>query len=119
MPEWLTFLLADTSALQLVFWVVAIFALIAVFVKLWPALSQFVTIMNAVTGLPQFIERTDQRIDEIHHEVHYNDGSSAKDAIKRVEEGVAGLYAKVDELTEADASIREELEHTRPNPPKE
>lgn len=124
MPEWLTFLLADTSALQLVFWVVAIVALVAFIVKLWPALSQFVAIMNAVTGLPQFIERTDTRIDEIHHEVHYNDGTSAKDAIKRVEEGVAGLYEKVDgvaadlakakeTLSASDEQIRKDLEDRR------
>jgi len=62
MPEWLTFLLADTSALQLVFWFIAIGALIAVIVKLWPALTQLVTIVNSVTGLPAFIARTDETL---------------------------------------------------------
>lgn len=124
MPEWLSFLLADTSALQLVFWIVAIGALIAVLVKLWPALTQFVTIMNAVTGLPEFIARTNTSVDEIHHEVHYNDGTSAKDAIKRVEDGVAGLYDKVEglasdladaktTLSASDAQIRADLERRR------
>lgn len=133
MPEWLSFLLADTSALQLVFWFVAIGALVAVIVKLWPALSQFVTIMNAVTGLPDYItradertERLEQKVDGIYHETHKNDGSSVKDAVDRIEVGVAGLHTKVEELAAsdeelraADAELRTDLENTRPHPPKE
>lgn len=131
MPEWLTFLLADTSALQLVFWIIAISALIGTIVKLWPSLTAFVRIVNATAGLPDFIERTDatllaqdEKIAEIHHEVNYNNGGSVKDAVSRVETGVAGLYVKVQELADADASLaaadavlRKELEDTRPGVP--
>lgn len=133
MPEWLTFLLADTSALQLVFWIIAICALVGTVVKLWPAISKFVHIVNATAGLPTFIERTDvtlaaqnstlkeqdKKIAEIHHEVNYNNGSSVKDAVSRVEAGVAGLYQKVNELAATDAELRKDLEDTRPNPKKE
>lgn len=129
MPEWLKFLLADTSALQLVFWIIAIGALIAVIVKLWPALTKFVTIANAVVGLPGFIERTDAtlsnqnaRIAEIHHETHNNDGSSIKDSVDRLELGVKGLYPLIDALEVADSTHEEhirELEQTRDYPPKE
>lgn len=72
--------------------------------------------MEAVRGLPAFIERTDERISEIHHEVHFNNGSSVKDAAirtelavgeladtaARLEVGVAGLYERVDELAAVD-----------------
>lgn len=133
MPEWLEDLLADTTALQLVFWLVAIGSLIAAVVKLWPALSQFVTIMNAVTGLPDYISRADERterleakVDGIYHETHKNDGSSVKDAVDRIEVGVAGLHVKVEELAAsdeelraADEQLREDLEATQPPRPKE
>lgn len=58
MPEWLEFLLADKSALQVTFWLIAVIALVAAIVKVWPALSQFVTIVNATAGLPKFIAET-------------------------------------------------------------
>ncbi|ONI62640.1 hypothetical protein CSIV_14290 [Microbacterium sp. CSI-V] len=73
-------------------------------------------VLDSVKGLPAFIERTDARIGEIHHEVHFNNGSSVKDsAIRtelavrelketagRLEVGVAGLYTRVDELAAVD-----------------
>lgn len=133
-PDWLADLLANTSALQLIFWIGAIAALIAVLVKLWPALTKMVTIINAVSGLPAFITRTDQtlqtqnqalagqdtKISEIHHEVHFNNGSSVKDAVIRVETGVAGLYGEVAKLNTADEDLRADFEKTHPkNPLKE
>lgn len=140
MPEWLKFLLADTSALQLVFWFVAIGALIAVIVKLWPALSQFVSIMNAVTGLPKFIERTDDSIHKLRRQIENDHDSNLRDELtealdttkrledtaQRLEEGVAGLYVKVgelaasdEELREADERLRVDLENTQPSRWKE
>ena len=73
-------------------------------------------VLDSVKGLPAFIERTDARIGEIHHEVHFNNGSSVKDsAIRtelavrelretagRLEVGVAGLYTRVEELAAVD-----------------
>jgi uncharacterized coiled-coil protein SlyX len=65
------------------------------------------TLTQALADLPAFIERTDHTLDEqnvkigeIHHEVQYNNGSSVKDAIARVEEGVAGLYEHVADIDE-------------------
>lgn len=127
MPEWLKAILGDTSAVQLVFWIIAVFALVAFLIKMWPVFTKAVQIINAVSGLPSFIERTDKtlagqdsKIAEIHHEVHFNNGSSVKDAVTRVEKGVAGLYDKVDELGEADVKMRDDFEKTHPsNPIKE
>ncbi|MCU1441147.1 MAG: hypothetical protein JWP85_2144 [Rhodoglobus sp.] len=124
MPDWLTAILADTTALQLVFWVVALAALIGAIIKVWPILSKAVTIVNAVSGLPAFIKRTDEtltaqdaKIADIHHEVHYNNGSSVKDAIGRVEEGVKGIYTRLDTADQDRRELREDLEETRPHAP--
>jgi len=134
MPEWLTFLLADTSALQLIFWVIAIIALIGAIVKLWPALSQAVTIVNAVTGLPSFIAKTgatlaaqdlmlqsqDLAIKSIYHETHNNNGSSIKDSQDRTERMVTlEVLPRLKQLADADEELREELERTQPRPTKE
>ena len=99
--------------------------------KGWPWLKAFAKavintaqIIDSVKGLPDFIERTDaanadvratlagqdKKIAEIHHEVHYNNGSSVKDAVRRVETGVAGLYDEIADLKEADAAIRRDME---------
>ena len=95
LPEWLIFFLSDTSLLQAVFWLAAIIALIAAVIKLWPAIGRFVVIVNATAGLPAYIERADNRhedlarkVTEIHHEVHFNNGSSVKDAAVRTESRV-------------------------------
>lgn len=125
-PDWLRFLLADTSLLQAVFWLVALISLIVAVVKLWPALGRFVQIVNATAGLPAFIDRTDKRLDEqdtqiaeIHHQLHLNGGGSVKDGVNRVEEGVAGLYneltpikTKLDALAAVDDRLWDEIEKT-------
>lgn len=81
-------------------------------------------VLDSVKGLPAFIERTDARIGEIHHEVHFNNGSSVKDsAIRtelavrelketadRLEVGVAGLYTRVDELAAVDDRLWETVD---------
>ena len=69
LPEWLVFLLADTSLLQAVFWSVAIGGLIAILIKLWPSIRNLVKIVDAVAGLPQFIERTDDSIGALRRQV--------------------------------------------------
>jgi hypothetical protein len=99
-------------------------------------------ILTAVQGLPEFIERSDQRhhdadqrhaaldkkVSDIHHEVHFNDGTSAKDGIRRTEQAVEriarsveGLHGRMDTvesdvkaLHRADAELRADLEQTTP-----
>lgn len=121
-PEWLKFLLADTSALQLVFWAVAIIALIAALVRLWPFLSNAVQIVDALVQLPALSKRVaaiQKQIDGIHHETHTNDGSSIKDAVGRVEKGVSGLHGRMDDvdrqltsLAREDEALWREIENT-------
>ena len=49
--------------------------------------------MDALTTLPEFMADTtatlksqDEKIAEIHHEVQYNNGTSVKDSIERIED---------------------------------
>ncbi|HEY2644848.1 MAG TPA: hypothetical protein VGI56_13920 [Galbitalea sp.] len=148
LPEWAQWLIAVGSIAG---------ALTAIFFgarKGWRALSVIVKVGDALPALiqlPAFIERTDatlaqqnQQIEEIHHEVKYNNGSSVKDAIGRVEKvqttnskkigtiqrantriekGVKGLYDRVDANEQAAtvdraniAATQKELEDTRPAP---
>ena len=106
-------------------WVIGILGTVTFFVKGWPTIRKFVAFIDALFSLPAFIARTDitlqaqdVKIEQIHHEVNYNNGSSVKDAVARVELGVKGLYDRVDAADRADAEIREELENTRPAPRK-
>lgn len=99
--------------------------------RAWPTIKQFVLTVNAITGLPEFMDRTDatlagqdQKIAEIHHEVHFNNGTSVKDAatrtekaVGRVERGVKGLYKEIEVLKAVDAVLRSDLEKTQPKHP--
>lgn len=102
--------------------IVALFVVTRFLIKFWPWLKKVIALFDALGQLPAFIQRTDNAIADIHHEVKYNNGSSVKDAVGRVEIGVRALHAKVDEqkatLEAADAALRRELEDTRPSTPK-
>jgi hypothetical protein len=120
----------SVSLWQIIGWSAGIIGFVLFVWKGWPwlrktatAIVNFATIVDAVQELPAFIERTDktleaqnEQIADIHHEVHFNNGSSVKDAVIRVEEGVAGLYDKVDDLAAEDASIRKDMGY-RPDRP--
>lgn len=122
-----TALFADSPLLPIIFWIILIVALLLFLRKLWPSISKMVKLIDALGQLPDFMSRTDTtlkaqdvKIDDIHHEVHYNNGSSVKDAIRRVEEtsgrlerGVAGLYDRADAADKADADLRADLEDTQ------
>ena len=87
-------------------WVVAASVVIGVIVgairgipAAWRLVSTFVKTINALSDLPDELEKQakfrvdteatltaqNEQIADIHHEVHYNNGSSVKDAIRRVE----------------------------------
>lgn len=99
----------------------ALTALIRFVPPAWKTLRRFTNTIDSLADLPEFITRTDAtlagqnvKIEEIHHEVNYNNGSSVKDAITRVEKGVKGLYDRAD-TTDAEAVLlRADLENTRP-----
>jgi len=95
-PAWLQWVLAAAGLLALVVGVIQFIR------KGWPVLSRFVATINALSDLPEYITESKRVLDEqndslaaIKHEVEYNNGSSVKDAIARVE---TVLYAAHPEL---------------------
>jgi len=140
MPDWER-LFGDTTLVQAVLWITAFSLLLGVFIKLWPFIKNAVAIVDALVKLPEIAKQlpvlTGQltamkaQVDGIHHETHKNDGSSIKDAVgrvestaKRLEEGVAGLHGRMDDvdrqlekLAREDESLWEALDNT--SDPKE
>lgn len=111
----------NVSVLQLAGWILGMFAVGAFLYKAWPVITRFVTTINALGDLPRFMVATsatlhdqDEKIEQIHHEVNYNNGSSVKDAVRRVEDGVKGIYGRLDSADTDRAELREDLENTRP-----
>lgn len=126
-PPWLQWLLAVAAV------VAFITGAIRAIPPAWKFVSRFVTTVNELAELPEelgelrkfradtgvTLAKQDQRIAEIHHEVHFNNGSSVKDATARIEKGVAGLYEEIDNLKSTDAEMRRDFENTKPHKPKE
>ena len=138
-PPWLVAFLQSVNLWDASLWVAGLIAAgVGVWAfarKAWPALRAFARavlalaqVIESLRGLPAFIARTDAalaeqretlaaqdaRIGEIHHELHPNSGTSMNDALRRVEEGVAGLYTAVDDLAAVDDRLWLELENTHP-----
>lgn len=141
-PDWFIDWSKAVSLFDILLWVFGVVALFFaarwVVKKGWPWLMGFAKailntaqLIDAVKDLPAFIDRTDKtleaqdtKIAEIHHEVHFNNGSSVKDGVSRVESGVADLTVKVDEvakdlaeaktaLAASDDQIRRDLQDRR------
>lgn len=116
------------SVLTIAVIIIAIFIIARFLMRFWPWLRKVISFTDAGTRivgmadvidqLPAFIDRTDKAIEEIRHEVAFNNGSSVKDAIARVETGVSGLHKKYDELTAADLKLSKKLEQTQPQGPR-
>lgn len=103
--------------------------------KVWPAfrritsaLYQFVKVVDSVSGLPAFIERTDctlaaqnvtlaaqdSKIEDVHHETQNNDGSSLKDTADRTELAIKNaIMPRLDRLSTGYTELRGELESLR------
>lgn len=121
LPDWIDRLLGEMSALQMLFWLIAVIALVAAIVKVWPALSQFVTIVNATAGLPDYIARADERhkrledkVDGIYHETHNNDGSSIKDSVDRIETSInRDVTPALAKLAQSDDDLWAALDDTQ------
>lgn len=132
-PVWLQLLIAAVAVIGF------ILAVIGFIRKVWPIVTRFVRTVNSLAELPTFIEdskefreetkatlaQQDEKIAEIHHETHKNDGSSIKDstirseeAIERVELGVKGLYDRLELTDAAAAQMRRDIEDTRPVTPR-
>jgi len=105
------------SVAEAALWVGGIGVALAFIVKTWPFIRKFFNIVDALTALPEymtatraFMDTTDEKLDkqyqditDIRHEVQYNNGSSVKDAVSRIENAVQ-------DLTEADDDLHERVE---------
>lgn len=111
------------SLVPVVGWVLGVAGLIGFAVKSWPWVKKFVGWVDALFSLPTFMTdvRTtladqDAKIADIHHETHFNNGSSIKDATGRIEYGVGGLYRVLAKVVRNDPDLASELEDTMPKP---
>jgi len=126
--DW-TFLEA-INLLQVAIVIVALYVITRLLMRFWPWLRKVMDLTAALAQLPDFIERTDLAlhsqdlaIQSIYHETHQNNGSSLKDAVDRVEEGVKGIYNRLDgleesveELHETDEKLSDQIEEqTQPH----
>lgn len=82
----------DTSLIAVVAWLAIAVIVILFLWKIWPLISKAVRSIDALGTLEQHMLETkaklremDDRLGEIHHETHKNDGSSIKDAVTRIE----------------------------------
>lgn len=114
LPEW--FLAwAETvtiTVFDVVFIITVIVSAVLFVRKGWPwlkamirAMGNFIQIVDSVQELPEFIKQSkdadklaikafdemSSKIDSIHHEVNFNNGSSVKDATVRIEQGLAAM----------------------------
>jgi hypothetical protein len=96
----------DISVAQAAVWVIGFFALFTFVVKAWPFIRSFFQILDALVKLPAFIIKTDKFMDDtaesvkdIHHEVQFNNGSSVKDAVQRIENKVSKLEVSSQSLS--------------------
>lgn len=95
-----TLVMIDTSLVAVIAWVVIAVIVILFLWKIWPLISKAVRAIDSLGGLADHMEVTNAAIatltadfgkmkasvDDIHHETHKNDGSSIKDAVKRIED---------------------------------
>lgn len=121
-------LLGDLSAVQFVLWVLAFIALAVFVVKMWPLISRFVATVNALADLPAKLDavteietkldRIERQVQEIHHETHFNSGTSIKDATVRIESAVDAMQELMEFGDAVLASRVDDIENTI-NPKKE
>lgn len=115
---------SSVSVLQAAAWTVGFLAVVAFLVKGWPKIRALVKLIDALAGLAKFMADTtatlkaqDRKIGDIHHEVRYNNGTSVKDGLDRVEKGVAAINVRLDVADKDRQELREDLESTGPHPP--
>ena len=94
----LTTLFGGTTVVQALLWLLAAGALLFLVVKVWPKIRAFVATVDALAVLPAKL----QLLDEIHHEVKPNTGTSLNDSVRRTE---AGLEKQAETIAEISAQV--------------
>ncbi|UOQ60396.1 hypothetical protein MUN76_15410 [Leucobacter rhizosphaerae] len=95
----------DVTIVQGVLWLVALGALWAIAAKFdwWGRLKRFIATIDALAVLPAKLAL----LDEIHHEVRPNTGTSLNDAVRRVE---AVQQQQTIQLNQQDMKLEEQSE---------
>lgn len=84
MTEWEAFW-DSISVLDVVLVIIGGTLVIGFIAKGWPKIRAGFRLIDALGDLPDRLDSIEQKIGEIHHEVNYNNGSSVKDAVTRIE----------------------------------
>jgi len=94
--------------------IAGLYVLTRFLIRFWPWLKKVIRFFDALAELPVFMVDTNKtmaeqnvKLADIHHEVHYNNGTSVKDAMDRVELGVKGIYHRLDGLEESVEDLHE------------
>lgn len=103
--EQLAHLFGDITVVQLVLWALAAAALVVAVVRVWPLIRRFVATIDALAELPAKM----RLLDEIHHEVRPNTGTSLNDAVRRVEREQTRQAVQLDQQTQQLAETTEKL----------
>jgi hypothetical protein len=70
-----------------IIWTVFLIAVIlATFIKIWPFISKVVRTIDIISELPDRLDKIEARLMGVEYEVKTNNGSSIKDAVKRIED---------------------------------
>jgi hypothetical protein len=98
LPDWVIYLLGDTTALQMIFWIVAIFILLAVIIKIWPALRNGVNIIDAVAGLPAYIKSSTTTMEKLRHQVENDHDTNLREELTEALELSKNSDEKLDKV---------------------
>lgn len=70
-----------------IIWTVFLIAVIlATLIKIWPFISKVVRTIDIISELPDRLDKIETRLMGVEYEVKTNNGSSIKDAVKRIED---------------------------------
>lgn len=128
-PVWFVEWAESVSFWTVLLWVVGVVGVVVWLVKVKPwegvvafahGILHWADVAASVQGLREFMTRTDEalarqdtQIAEIHHEVHYNNGSSVKDSQKRTEDMIRDeVLPKLQALADEDNRLWESIERT-------
>lgn len=133
-PEPVARWLEDQTALSFLLWVAAVWATLTLawktVRKMIPALKSLIALSESLERLPAWMDDTDDRLDEIRHEVLPNKGGSLRDDVVtvslQVEQMAARQQENIGRVDELEQTITRRLDarekaHTAPIilPPKD
>ena len=97
-PEWVNYIFGNATAVQVIFWVIATLAILTILRKIWPALSEVVQIVDAVTGLPTHIKKTDEMMERLRHQVENDHNTNLREELTEALELSRSTDKKADQM---------------------